>query len=129
MEKEKDVRCFIDEEEVDCATFKEIPVDLEAEEWIRKQSYGGSAETWLKTEYFLYFYCQLFKAMTLTTKFKKDISTLRAAVNQEIYLDVKNPKLYKKIVWYYEGLQYVKLTGEDPDADYNAIIECISEDL
>ena len=28
--------------------------------------------------------------MTLTTKFKKDISTLRAAVNQEIYLDVKN---------------------------------------
>ena len=69
------------------------------------------------------------KAMTLTTKFKKDISTLRAAVNQEIYLDVKNPKLYKKIVRYYEGLQYVKLTGEDPDADYNAIIECISEDL
>ena len=45
MEKEKDVRCFIDEEEVDCSTFKEIPVDLEAEEWIRKQSYGGSAET------------------------------------------------------------------------------------
>ena len=40
-----DVHCFIDEEEVDCATFKEIPVDLEAEEWIRKQSYGGSAET------------------------------------------------------------------------------------
>ena len=45
MEKENDVRCFIDEEEVDCANFKEIPVVLEAEEWIRKQSYGGSAET------------------------------------------------------------------------------------
>ena len=67
--------------------------------------------------------------MTLTSKFKKDISTLRAAVNQEIFLDVKNPKLYKNIVRYYEGLQYVNLTGEDPDADYNAIIECISEDL
>ena len=67
--------------------------------------------------------------MKLTSKFKKDISTLRAAVNQEIFLDVKNPKLYKKIVRYYEGLQYVNLTGEDPDADYNAIIECISEDL
>ena len=40
-----DVHCFIDEEEVDCSTFKEIPVDLEAEEWIRNQSYGGSAET------------------------------------------------------------------------------------
>ena len=23
----------------------------------------------------------------------------------------------------------VKLTGEDPDADYNAIMECIAEDL
>ena len=41
--------------------------------------------------------------MTLTTKFKKDISTLRAAVNQEIYLDVKNPKLYKKIKRYYDA--------------------------
>tara|TARA_B100000965_G_scaffold289100_1_gene246952 strand:- start:239 stop:442 length:204 start_codon:yes stop_codon:yes gene_type:complete len=67
--------------------------------------------------------------MTLTTKFKKDLNTLRAAVNQEIFLDVKYPKLYKKVKRYYEGLQYVKLTGEDPDADYNAIIECISEDL
>ena len=35
--------------------------------------------------------------MTLTSKFKKDIGTLRAAANKEIYLDVKNPKLYKKI--------------------------------
>ena len=67
--------------------------------------------------------------MTLTTKFKKDIRTLQDAVDRKIFLDVKNPKLYKKIVRYYEGLQYVKLTGEDPDADYNAIIECISEDL
>ena len=35
--------------------------------------------------------------MTLTSKFKKDLGTLRAAVNQEIFLDVKNPKLYKKV--------------------------------
>ena len=35
--------------------------------------------------------------MTLTSKFKKDLSTLRAAANKEIYLDVKNPKLYKKV--------------------------------
>ena len=67
--------------------------------------------------------------MTLTTKFKKDISTLRAAVNQEIFLDVKNPKLYKKVRRYYENMDYVQLTGEDPDADYNAIMECIAEDL
>jgi hypothetical protein len=36
--------------------------------------------------------------MTLTSKFKKDIGTLRAAVDKEIFLDVKNPKLYKKLV-------------------------------
>ena len=70
-----------------------------------------------------------FKAMTLTTKFKKDLSILRAAVNQEIYLDVKNPKLYKKIKRYYVSEGLVSLSGEDPDADYNTIIECIAEDL
>ena len=34
--------------------------------------------------------------MTLTSKFSKDLSTLRAAANKEIFLDLKNPKLYKK---------------------------------
>ena len=67
--------------------------------------------------------------MTLTTKFKKDISTLRAAVNQEIYLDIKNPKLYKKIQRYYVSEGLVSLSGEDPDADYSVIMECIAEDL
>ena len=67
--------------------------------------------------------------MTLTTKFKKDISTLRAAANKEIFLDVKNPKLFKKVRRYYEGLQLINLSGEDPDADYNAVIECIRQDL
>ena len=67
--------------------------------------------------------------MTLTTKFKKDIGTLRAAVNQEIYLDVKNPKLYKKIKRYYVSEGMVSLSGEDPDADYSVIMECIAEDL
>ena len=67
--------------------------------------------------------------MKLTTKFKNDIGPLRAAANKEIFLDVKYPKLYKKVKRYYEGLQYVDLKGEDPDADYNAVIECIIEDL
>jgi len=67
--------------------------------------------------------------MTLPSKFKKDISTLRDAVNKEIYLDVKNPKLYKKITRYYVSEGLVQLSGEDPDADYNSIIECIAEDL
>ena len=34
--------------------------------------------------------------MALTEKFKKDISTLRAAAAGEIFLDVKNPKLFKR---------------------------------
>ena len=67
--------------------------------------------------------------MTLTSKFKKDLSTLRAAANKEIYLDVKNPKLYKKVIRYYVGEGLVALSGEDPDADYNVIMDCIAEDL
>ena len=67
--------------------------------------------------------------MTLTSKFKKDLNTLRASVEGEIFLDVKYPKLYKKVKRYYEGLRYIDLKGEDPDADYNAVIECIIEDL
>ena len=65
--------------------------------------------------------------MTLTSKFKKDIGILRAAANKEIFLDVKNPKLYKKVKRYYQD--EVNLTGEDPDADYATIIECHAEDL
>ena len=67
--------------------------------------------------------------MTLTSKFKKDISTLRAAANKEIYLDVKNPKLYKKLTRYYVSEGLVELSGEDPDADYNSVMECVAEDL
>ena len=52
--------------------------------------------------------------MTLTSKFSKDLSTLRAAANKEIYLDVKNPKLYKKLKRYYVG-EGLELTGEDPE--------------
>jgi len=67
--------------------------------------------------------------MTLTTKFKKDLQTLSAAARKEIYLDIKNPKLYKKVMRYYVGEGLVELTGEDPDADYNTIMECVAEDL
>jgi len=65
--------------------------------------------------------------MTLTSKFKKDISTLRAAANKEIFLDVKNPKLYKKITRFYQN--EVVLDGEDPDRDYALIMDCLRQDL
>ena len=65
--------------------------------------------------------------MTLTSKFKKDLGTLRAAANKEIFLDVKNPKLYKKITRFYQN--EVVLDGEDPDRDYALIMECVRQDL
>ena len=66
--------------------------------------------------------------MTLTSKFRKDISTLRAAANKEIYLDVKNPKLYKKVRKYYEREQSIQFTGE-PLEDYYILMDVIAEDL
>ena len=65
--------------------------------------------------------------MTLTSKFKKDLTTLRAAANQEIFLDVKNPKLYKKVKRYYQN--EVDLTGEDPERDYELVLDCVRQDL
>ena len=65
--------------------------------------------------------------MTLTSKFSKYLSTLRAAANKEILLDLKNPKLYKKVKRYYQN--EVDLTGEDPEADYALIMECVRQDL
>ena len=66
--------------------------------------------------------------MTLTSKFRKDLQTLRAAANKELFLDVKNPKLYKKVKKYYEREQSIQFTGE-PLEDYDILMDVISEDL
>ena len=65
--------------------------------------------------------------MTLTTKFKKDISILTDAINNDIFLDIKHPKLYKKICRHYQNEVY--LDGEDPDRDYSLILEFIRQYL
>ena len=65
--------------------------------------------------------------MTLTTKFKKDIQTLRGAVNGDFFLDVKNPKLLKKVRRYYENIGVV-FSGDALD-DYDILMEQISVDL
>jgi hypothetical protein len=65
--------------------------------------------------------------MTLVSKFKKDIQSLRSAANGEIYLDVKNPKLYKKVRRYYEN-QGVVFSG-DPLDDYDMLMEYVYNDL
>ena len=65
--------------------------------------------------------------MTLITKFKKDISILTDAIKNDVFLDIKHPKLYKKICRHYQNEVY--LDGEDPDRDYSLILECIRQDL
>ncbi len=65
--------------------------------------------------------------MTLTSKFKKDIQTLRGASSGEFYLDVKNPKLYKKVRRFYEN-EGVVFSG-DPLDDYEILMEYIASDL
>lgn len=66
--------------------------------------------------------------MALTEKFKtKDIGTLRAASNGDFFLDVKNPKLYKKVRRYYEN-NGVVFSG-DPLDDYDILVDCILQDL
>ena len=65
--------------------------------------------------------------MTLAVKFKKDIQTLRGAANGEFYLDVKNPKLYKKVRRYYENEGAV-FSG-DPLDDYEILMEYVLADL
>ena len=65
--------------------------------------------------------------MTLTSKFKKDIQTLKGAVNGEFFLDVKNPKLLKKVRRFYEN-EGVVFSG-DPLDDYDILIEQVAADL
>ena len=65
--------------------------------------------------------------MTIATKFKKDIKTLRAAAEGDIFLDVKNPKLFKKVRRYYEN-NGVVFSG-DPLDDYEIMMEHIYNDL
>jgi hypothetical protein len=65
--------------------------------------------------------------MTITTRFKKDITTLRCAVNGDFFLDVKNPKLFKKVRKFYEN-DGVTFSG-DPLDDYDILIDCLAEDL
>ncbi len=65
--------------------------------------------------------------MSLTSKFKKDINTLKQAANCELHLGIKNPKLYKKVKRYYEQ-NGVVFSGEYED-DYEILIDYLYEDL
>ena len=66
--------------------------------------------------------------MELTSKFKKDLDTLKGAANGDFFLDVKNPKLFKKVRKYYEREGAITFSGDALD-DYDILIEALSEDL
>ncbi len=65
--------------------------------------------------------------MTLISKFKKDLSTLRAAADKEIFLDVKYPKLYKKVKRYYQN--EIEYSDDDHELNYSLVVECLRQDL
>jgi hypothetical protein len=64
---------------------------------------------------------------TFVTKFKTNLNLLQSAVNREVDLDIRHPKVYKKIVKFYrnEGVQFYN----DPDDDYELVLDLIAEDL
>ena len=64
---------------------------------------------------------------TLSVLLKKDLQTLRGAVNGEFFLDVKNPKLLKKVRRYYEN-NGVQFSGDALD-DYDMLMEQVAIDL
>ena len=65
--------------------------------------------------------------MTLISKFKKDLQTLKGAAAGDFFLDVRNPKLYKKVRRYYEN-EGVELSV-DPLDDYEILMDCVVLEL
>ena len=63
----------------------------------------------------------------LIQKFKKDVSTLRGATNGDFYLDVKNPKLYKKVRRFYENQGVI--FSDDPLDNYDILMDYLDQDL
>ncbi len=64
--------------------------------------------------------------MSITQTFHKYLPLLEETVEGNIFLDLKNPKLYKKLIRHYasEGVEFFN----DPN-DYATVVQCIAEDL
>ena len=65
--------------------------------------------------------------MSLSSKFKKNLQVLAQTVDGTVSLDFQNPKLYKKILRYYEdqGVEFY----DDPYDTYEYVIDLLKEDL
>ena len=64
--------------------------------------------------------------MSIKQRFHKYLPLLEETVEGNVFLDLKNPKLYKKLIRYYanEGVEFYN----DPN-DYATVVQCIAEDL
>ena len=64
---------------------------------------------------------------SLTIRFKSDLTKLTAAVSGEVTLDEEYPRLYQKLIRYYEerGVQLY----DDPEDDYNVILDSVEAAL
>ncbi len=60
-------------------------------------------------------------------KFKNDLEKLTSAVEGNVILDIDDPKLYQKLIRFYEdkGVQLYN----DPEDDYNVIVDQVEADL
>jgi len=65
--------------------------------------------------------------MSISEKFQKYLPILEETVEGSVFLDLKNPKLYKKIIRYYaaEGVKFY----DDPIEDYATVVNCLTNDL
>ena len=64
--------------------------------------------------------------MSVTQKFHKYLPLLEETVEGTIFLDLKNPKLYKKLIRHYasEGVEFY-----DDGNEYATVVQCLAEDL
>ena len=65
---------------------------------------------------------------TFSSKFKKNLDALEKAVDREIALDYKYPKIYKKVLRYYKGEGH-EFSEEDPEQEYSLVMSLIAKDL
>ena len=65
--------------------------------------------------------------MEFRTKFRKSMGVIQAAVEKKVELDSQHPKLYKKILKFYEeqGVTFYN----DPVEDYYLVLECMSKEI
>lgn len=63
---------------------------------------------------------------TFTEKFRKERYTLERAIDREVILPLDKPKLWKKIVKFYEE-KGIEFYGE-VETDYIMILDCIARE-